>query len=167
MRLKIEQAGEPVLRQAARPLSVEEIQMPAMRELLAHMRETMRDAPGVGLAAPQVGLAIQLAVIEDRAEYLAGIAPETLAERERSVVPFLALFNPHIVSYSEDTADFFEGCLSVGGFSALVRRSRGVTVEYLDERAEPRRLEAAGWLARLLQHEIRHPGGRPVLESTG
>ena len=55
MRLKIVQAGEPVLRQAARPLTAEEIRMPAMRELLTHMRETMRDAPGVGLAAPQVG----------------------------------------------------------------------------------------------------------------
>jgi peptide deformylase len=164
MRLKIVQAGEPVLRQSARPLSAEEIQMPAMRELLAHMRETMRDAPGVGLAAPQVGLSIQLAVIEDRAEYLAGISPETLTERERSVVPFLALFNPHIVAYSEDTADFFEGCLSVSGFSALVRRSRSVTVEYLDEQAEPRRLEAAGWFARILQHEIDHLDGRLYLD---
>ncbi|HEV2200183.1 MAG TPA: peptide deformylase [Bryobacteraceae bacterium] len=165
MRLKIVQAGEPVLRQPARPLSVEEICMPAMRELVAHMRETMRDAPGVGLAAPQVGLAIQLAVIEDRAEYLAAIAPETLAERERSAVPFFALFNPRIVAYSEDTVDFFEGCLSVAGFSALVRRSLGVTVEYLDEQAEPRRLEAAGWFARILQHEIDHLGGALYLDS--
>jgi peptide deformylase len=164
MRLKIVQTGEPVLRQPARPLSTEEIGAAAMRELVGYMRETMRDAPGVGLAAPQVGLSIQLAVIEDRAEYLAGIAPETLAERERSAVPFLALFNPRIVACSEDGAEFFEGCLSVSGFSALVRRSRRVTVEYLDERAEPQRLEAAGWFARILQHEIDHLGGRLYLD---
>jgi peptide deformylase len=160
MRLKIVQAGEPVLRQAARALSAEEIRMPATRELLTHMRETMRDAPGVGLAAPQIGLGIQLAVIEDRPEYMTGVAPEALAARERSAVEFFALFNPRIVNYSEDTVEFFEGCLSVAGFSALVRRSHRVTVEYLDEQAEPQQIEAAGWFARILQHEIDHLGGR-------
>ena len=159
MRLKIVQAGEPVLRQAARPLSTDEITMPGIRELLAHMRETMRDAPGVGLAAPQIGLGIQIAVIEDRAEYLAGIKPEALAERERTPVEYFALFNPKIVSYSEETADYYEGCLSVAGFSALVQRSRRVTVEYLDEQAEVRRIEASGWFARILQHEIDHLSG--------
>ena len=164
MRLKIVQAGEPVLRQAARALSTDEIKMPAMRELLVHMRETMRDAPGVGLAAPQVGLGIQLAVIEDRAEYLAGAKPEALAERERAPVEYFALFNPKIVSYSDDAVDFFEGCLSVAGFSALVRRSRRVTVEYTDEQAEPRRIEASGWFARILQHEIDHLNGHLYID---
>ena len=138
--------------------------MPATRELLTHMRDTMRDAPGVGLAAPQVGLGLQLAVIEDRAEYMTGIAPEVLAARRRSAVEYFALFNPRIVAYSDDTADFFEGCLSVAGFSALVRRSHSVTVEYLDEHAETRRIEAAGWFARILQHEIDHLGGRLYLD---
>ena len=164
MRLKIVQAGEPVLRQAARALSVDEIRMPAMRDLLAHMRETMRDAPGVGLAAPQVGLGIQLAVIEDRPEYLAGVSPELLAEREREPVEYFALFNPKIVSYSDETGEFFEGCLSVAGFSALVRRARRVAVEYLDEQAEPQRLEASGWFARILQHEIDHLNGRLYID---
>ena len=164
MRLKIVQAGEPVLRQSARALSAEEIRMPAMRDLLTHMRETMRDAPGVGLAAPQVGLGIQLAVIEDRAEYLAGVNPELHAERERAPVEYFALFNPRIVFYSDDVVDFFEGCLSVAGFSALVRRSRRVTVEYLDEQAEPRRLDASGWYARILQHEIDHLNGHLYID---
>jgi peptide deformylase len=164
MRLKIVQAGEPVLRQTARALSVDEIRMPAMRELLAHMRETMRDAPGVGLAAPQAGLGIQLAVIEDRPEYMAGVNPAALAERERAPVEYFALFNPKIVSYSEETVDFFEGCLSVAGFSALVRRARRVTVEYLDEQAEPLRLEASGWFARILQHEIDHLNGQLYID---
>ncbi len=138
--------------------------MPAMRELLTHMRDTMRDAPGVGLAAPQVGLGIQLAVIEDRPEYMKGIAPEALAARERSAVEFFALFNPRIVAYADETVEFFEGCLSVAGFSALVARSHRVSVEYLDEQAEPRRIEAAGWFARILQHEIDHLGGRLYLD---
>lgn len=159
VRLKILQTGEPVLRQAARALTAEEIAHPAIQELIAHMRDTMRDAPGVGLAASQIGLAIQLAVVEDRAEYLAGIAPEILASREREPVPFMVLVNPTIVEYSGDTAEFFEGCLSVAGFSALVKRSRRVAVEYLDERAQPRRIEASGWFARILQHEIDHLRG--------
>jgi peptide deformylase len=159
MRLKIVQAGEPVLRQTARALTPGEIALPAIHQLIEFMRDTMRDAPGVGLAAPQVGLALQLAVVEDRPEYTAGIAPERLAERERQPVPYMVLINPRIVAYSEDTVEYFEGCLSVAGFSALVERSRSVTVEYLDEHAEPHTIQASGWFARILQHEIDHLNG--------
>jgi peptide deformylase len=159
VRLKIVQTGEPVLRQTARSLTAPEIANAATQELIGHMRDTMRDAPGVGLAAPQVGLALQLAVIEDRPEYLNGIAPELLAERERQPVPFRVFINPVIVEYSEDTVEFFEGCLSVAGFSALVKRSRRVIIQYLDEHAQPQRLQASGWFARILQHEIDHLRG--------
>lgn len=159
MRLKIVQTGEPVLRQHARSLTAAEIEHPATQELIGHMRDTMRDAPGVGLAAPQVGLGLQIAVIEDRPEYLNGIAPEVLAERERQPVAFRVLINPAIVEYSEESVEFFEGCLSVAGFSALVKRSRRVAVQYLDENAEPRRIDAYGWFARILQHEIDHLHG--------
>jgi peptide deformylase len=68
MKLKIVQAGEPVLRQKARELGIAEIRSEAIQQLIAHMRETMYDAPGVGLAAPQIGESLQLAVIEDRPE---------------------------------------------------------------------------------------------------
>src|ERR1035438_1964405 len=108
MILKIRGVGDPVLRERARPLRREEILLTSTQELIAAMRDTMRDAPGVGLAAPQVGLPIQLAVVEDRAEYLNGIAPKLLAERERQPVPFLVLINPDIVEYSEETVEFFE-----------------------------------------------------------
>src|SRR5262245_6948473 len=122
MRLKIVQAGEPVLRQISRELSPAEIALPAIQQLIEHMRDPMRDAPGVGLAAPQIGLSLQLAVIEDRPEYLAGMAPEKLAERERRPVPYMVLINPRIVASSAESVEFFEGCLSVAGFSALVQR---------------------------------------------
>ncbi len=159
MRIKIVQAGEPVLRAKARELTPEEIRSPEIQNLIVHMRDTMRDAPGVGLAAPQIGLPLQIAVIEDREEFLRGIAPELLAERERAPVPFFVLINPRITSYSKDHAEFFEGCLSVAGFSALVRRPLGVTVEYLDEDAQPHTIQARGWFARILQHEIDHLNG--------
>jgi peptide deformylase len=156
VRLKIVQVGEPVLRQRARPLLKEEIGLPETQQLIVWMHETMRDAPGVGLAAPQVGLPLQLAVIEDRSEYSKDISADRLAERERQAVPFQVLINPRIVEQSEEQVEFFEGCLSLAGFSALVKRSRHVAVEYWDERGQPRRLEAQGWYARILQHEIDH-----------
>ena len=159
MLLKIVQAGEPVLRAAASELSREQIALPQTQVLIDWMRETMRDAPGVGLAAPQVGVSLQLAVIEDRTDYLKDLAPEMLADRERSPVEFHALINPKIVERSEEQVEFYEGCLSLTGFSALVKRSRTVTVEYLDERGGEHRVEARGWYARILQHEIDHLHG--------
>jgi peptide deformylase len=164
VRLKIVQVGEPVLRKRARPLLPEEIALPETQQLIVWMHDTMRDAPGVGLAAPQVGLPLQLAVIEDRPEYSKDVSPDRLAERERQAVPFQVLINPQIVEYSEDQVEFFEGCLSLAGFSALVKRSRQVAVEYLDELGQPRRVEAQGWYARILQHEIDHLHGRLYID---
>ena len=164
MRLKIVQAGEPVLRQRARAIESDEIQNPELQRLIGWMRNTVRDAPGVGLAAPQIGLAIQLAVIEDRAEYLKDLPPRVVAERERQPVEFHALINPRIVERSEEQVEFFEGCLSVAGFSALVKRSRAVTVEYLNEQGASCRIEAQGWYARILQHEIDHLNGQLYID---
>ncbi len=164
MKLKIVQVGEPVLRQRARPLLQEEIALPETQQLIVWMHETMRDAPGVGLAAPQVGLPLQLAVIEDRPEYSKDIAADRLRERERQAVPFQVLINPRIVEQSEEQVEFFEGCLSLTGFSALVKRSRQVAVEYWDEGGQPRRLEAQGWYARILQHEIDHLYGHLYID---
>lgn len=164
MRLKIVQVGDPVLRQAARELSIEETRHPELQHLIEMMHDTMRDAPGVGLAAPQVGLPIQLAVIEDRPEYSRDIAPERLAERERQPVAFQVLINPRIVDRSDEQAEFYEGCLSLSGFSALVKRSTAVTVEYLDERGSACRIEARGWYARILQHEIDHLNGQLYID---
>jgi peptide deformylase len=164
VRLKIVQVGEPVLRQRARPLLEEEIALPETQQLIVWMHETMRDAPGVGLAAPQVGLPLQLAVIEDRPEYSSNIAADRLAERERQAVPFQVLINPRIIEQSEEQVEFFEGCLSLGGFTALVKRSRQVTVEYLDASGQPGRISAQGWYARILQHEIDHLHGRLYID---
>lgn len=159
MKLKIVQAGHPVLRQISRPLSAAEIKSVSTQQLIELMRETMRDAPGVGLAAPQIGLPIQVAVIEDRPEYTRDAEETRLEELERSPVPFHVLINPLLTVLDESSAEFFEGCLSVNGFGALVRRPTRVRVEYLDERAQPMTVEAKGWYARILQHEIDHLNG--------
>jgi peptide deformylase len=171
MILKIRQAGEPVLRQQARPLSAEEILDRTIQDLIESMRETMHDAPGVGLAAPQVGAPVQLAVVEDQPRFLEKLSSEQLAERERSAVPFHVLINPviHISpvtvppSAPEDV-EFYEGCLSVAGFTAIVPRAKAVRVECLNERAEPVTIDAKGWYARILQHEIDHLHGTLYLD---
>jgi len=164
MRLKIVQTGEPVLRQTARPLRKEEILSDQIQRLIEDMRETMRDAPGVGLAAPQVGLPLQLAVIEDREEYLRDLRPEQVAEKERQPVPFHVIVNPTIMPAGEVEVKFHEGCLSVAGFMAVVPRWRKVRVECLDQKGEPRVIEASGWYARILQHEIDHLDGTLYLD---
>jgi len=158
-RLEIVQAGNPVLRQRARALSVAEIRSREIAQLIESMRTCMREAPGVGLAAPQVGLSLQLAVIEDRKEYHKDVAEAQLLERERRPVRFHVLINPAIEEIGGEKAEFFEGCLSLAGFSALVARARAVRVTCLDERGRQKVIEASGWYARILQHEIDHLRG--------
>jgi peptide deformylase len=158
MILKIRQVGELVLRQKSRPLSVEEIGSQYVRHLVESMRETMHDAPGVGLAAPQIGIPLQLVVIEDTPEAIQRLSPEQATERERRPVPFQVLINP-ILTMPEGGAEFFEGCLSLAGYTAIVPRAKRVHVEALNEHAEPVVIDATGWYARILQHEIDHLHG--------
>jgi peptide deformylase len=162
--LKIVQAGDPVLRQRARELAPEEISSPEVKSLIALMRDTMRDTPGVGLAAPQVGVGLRLVVVEDRAEYHAGLAAEELAARERKPVDFHVLINPRLAVEDPTPVEFHEGCLSVSGYAALVPRARGVRVEALDENGAPVCILARGWYARILQHEVDHLDGALYLD---
>jgi len=157
--LTIVQAGDPVLRRAARALRPNEIRSREIRELIQQMKETMYAAPGVGLAAPQIGQGIQLAVIEDRPEYIKDWTPEQLAERERQPVPFHVIINPRITLLGEERVEYFEGCLSLNNLMALTPRARRVRVECVDERGEAKVIEAGGWYARILQHEIDHLAG--------
>jgi len=159
MKLKIVQAGEPVLRKRGRELTRDEIKSAQIQQLIALMQTTMREAPGVGLAAPQVGLSIQLAVIEDQPEYLGHHSAEELEELQRSAVPFHVIINPKLTIVGKESAKFFEGCLSVEGYQAIVDRALKVQVECLNERGEERTIKAHGWYARILQHEIDHLNG--------
>jgi peptide deformylase len=159
MTLPIVQVGNPVLRGKARALSAEEIASASVQELIEEMRDTMREAPGVGLAAPQIGMPLQLLVIEDRPEYLKNVTAERLTLLEREAVPFHVLINPRLTRKPSAEARFFEGCLSFAGFVGVVPRALEVHVEALDERGHPRSFDARGWYARILQHEVDHLEG--------
>jgi peptide deformylase len=164
MILPIVQAGEPVLRKPARTLRPNEIRSREIRALIEDMKETMYAAPGVGLAAPQIGRGIQLAVIEDRRQYMKDWTPEQLEARERTTIPFHVVINPRLQLIGDEQVEFFEGCLSVNGLMALVPRARRLRVECLDESGGHKIIEASGWYARILQHEIDHLLGNLYLD---
>lgn len=159
MGMKIVQVGDPVLRQTGRTLTKEEIRSREIQDLITAMRETMYNAPGVGLAAPQIGLSLQLAVIEDKPEYVKEAPSGFLKERERKPVPFHVIVNPKLTPGEGEQVSFYEGCLSLTGFTAVVPRARSIRVECLNHHGEPRTIEASGWYARILQHEIDHLNG--------
>ena len=150
MKLDIVQVGDPVLRQKAQPLTLDELASPRIQKLIEDMRETMRAAPGVGLAAPQIGESLQLVVIEDT---------YTAPEREREAVPFHVLVNPTLTVRTDEVVSAFEGCLSFSGFSMIVPRARKVRIEALDETGQRVVKVATGWYARILQHEVDHLHG--------
>ncbi|MFB8281665.1 peptide deformylase [Nocardia colli] len=150
----IVQSGDPVLRSVAQEYDgqLDDETLSALVEL---MRRTMHAAPGVGLAAPQIGLPVQLAVIED----LFPVSEEIAITRERHPQEFLVIVNPTYTPSSLRTADFPEGCLSVTGYHAVVRRHADVTLRYTDLGGTSRLAEFSGWPARIVQHETDHLNG--------
>lgn len=147
-------AGDPVLRTPARQYGGE-LGDERLGRLVAAMREALHVAPGVGLAAPQVGVPLRIAVIEDPAE----VSAEVREERGRVRQPFQVLVNPSYESVGDATAAFFEGCLSVPGWQAVTVRHAVVRLRGQDERGRHLDEEFTGWPARIVQHETDHLNG--------
>jgi peptide deformylase len=158
-RTSIVQVGAPVLRARAGEVPPATITTPEFQSLVKTMIATMREAPGVGLAAPQIGIPWRVIVLEDRAELLASVSELEKGERERAPFSTRVFVNPVLKPVGEAQPMFFEGCLSVKGFVGLVERSREVEVTGLDEHAQPQTWRVAGWPARILQHEVDHLDG--------
>ncbi len=156
---KIVQTGNPVLRQVAEQVDVDDIGTKALNKLIDDMIETMRKAPGVGLAAPQIGESLQLCVLEDREELLETLDEDYVSERKRTAVPLTVLINPTIEPVGDGRIAFYEGCLSISGYAAITERWEGVHVRALDREGKPIELRWKGWPARILQHEIDHLNG--------
>jgi peptide deformylase len=148
-----------MLRRPSRPVAPEEIPTPFVQELVASMHQTMHAAPGVGLAAPQVGEGLQIVVMEDDGDPRAAMSPARRDELGRDSLPFTVLINPTVTPVGDGTAEFFEGCLSVSGYSALVRRWARVAVRALDLAGDAIEIELTGWPARIVQHEADHLAG--------
>lgn len=157
----IVKAGDPVLREPASAVPKAEIASTRMQRLVHTMVEVMRRAPGVGLAAPQIGVPLRVIVVEDQTKQVPSAQePPVEDPRLRSGVPLLALFNPEIERVKGvKKAVHYEGCLSVPGYSAQVPRDLEVVVTGLGLDGEPVRLIARGWAARIFQHECDHLKG--------
>ena len=153
---RIVQVGDPVLRAATAAVDPGTIRTVAIQDLIQGMVAAMHKAPGVGLAAPQVGVSRRIIVMEDRPEMTAGLPHDVLMEREREPQPLRVLINPVMTLIGAETRDFFEGCLSITGYTAMVTRHREVAVSYLDEKGNPQEWCARGWPARVMQHEYDH-----------
>lgn len=157
--MPVVQIGDPVLRSRASEVPPEAIPTPDFQALVQRMIATMRAAPGVGLAAPQVGVPWRLIVLEDRPEYVDRLTEGERLERGRVPFGVRVLVNPVLRAVADERATFFEGCLSVAGFVALVDRASEVEVRALDEGGVPRTWRVKGWPARILQHEVDHLDG--------
>lgn len=155
----IVQAGATVLRRRALEVAPSLVPTPAFARLVEIMVAAMRAAPGVGLAAPQIGVPLRVFVAEDDAARMAHQSEEARALRGRLPLPLTILVNPNVVPRSGDEAIFYEGCLSVRGYSALVRRAAAVAVTGMDEGGHRVSLKLAGWPARIMQHEMDHLEG--------
>ncbi|GHH84199.1 peptide deformylase 1 [Streptomyces sulfonofaciens] len=157
--LPIVAAGDPVLRRPAMPYEGQ-LPGPLLARLLTAMREAMHAAPGVGLAAPQVGIPLRIAVVEDPAE----VAEEVRDARGRVPQPFRVLVNPSYEPAGAARAAFFEGCLSVPGWQAVVARYARIRLRAEDEHGRRVDEECAGWPARIVQHETDHLDGMLYLD---
>lgn len=140
--------GNPILRLVAKKLNKEEILSPEVQNLIPKMWSVMKKAGGIGLAAPQIGVSIQLAVIKlenDSERY------ENLDDSEEFVI-----FNPELEVIDETKQGFWEGCLSVPGLRGYVERPRKLKIIFLDEKAKKREIIVEDFLATVFQHELDH-----------
>lgn len=153
--LDIIRPDNPILRKKAKRVTNFDKKL---QTLIDNMVETMIEAPGVGLAAPQVAVSQRLLVAR-------------LQDDEKSKEEFgdlagklYVLVNPEIVKSSKETVEGVEGCLSIPGYLGTVDRFEKITIDSLDRNGKPQRIKAEGWLARVFQHEIDHLDGRLYID---
>jgi len=143
----------PILRKKAK--AVGDPNTPATQQLIEDMIETMRVAPGVGLAAPQVAVSQRIAVIE----YAEPLPEDAPPEAEPPQPKLYVIVNPEITDRSEAMVNGTEGCLSLPGYAGEVLRHQAITVKAFNRKGKPVKIKAQGWLARIFQHEIDHLDG--------
>jgi len=147
MILPIYTYGNPVLRKEAEPIDAN---YPDLNVLIDNMFETMHNADGVGLAAPQIGKAIRLLVVDLSA----------LSDENPDLAAFkIVMINPEMLEMSEEEEEANEGCLSIPGISEKVARARWIKISYLDEKFQQHTNEFEGFRARVIQHEYDHLEG--------
>ena len=157
--LPIVTVGDPVLRTVATALT-DQLEPRTLEHLVEVMRATMHDAPGVGLAAPQIGVPLRIAVIED----MYPVSEEVATQRERTPLPFRAIVNPRYDDIGPARRSFYEGCLSMPGYHAVVSRAASVRLRCTDLHGAVVDEEFGGWPARIVAHETDHLDGTVYID---
>jgi peptide deformylase len=153
--LKVARLGHPVIREKTDPLTVDEIRSPEIQTLIDNMIETMRAYDGVGLAATQVHVAKQVAVIEVQGNPRYPDMPS---------VPLTVLINPKITKRGKKILESWEGCLSIPDLRGVVPRNDSLVCEALDRDGAPFKIQAKEFFARVIQHECDHLQGNVYLD---
>ena len=153
--LKVARLGHPVIRTPAQPIPKERIGSAEIQRLIDDMIETMYEYDGVGLAAPQIHLSKQIAVIE---------AKDNRRYPGEGPVPLTVLINPKILQASKKLVEDWEGCLSVNEFRGRVPRAESLEAEAYNRKGEKVKIQAHGFFARIIQHECDHLAGRVFLD---
>ena len=154
--LKIARLGNPKIRHGAKLVSLDELQSPDIQKFIQDLVETMRDAHGVGIAAPQVHVSKQVIAVE--------VSPDNPRYPNQSAVPLTVLVNPKILEHVEETENGWEGCLSVPDLRGQVPRWTRVRVQALDRYGQEVEFDAQGFYARVIQHEVDHLQGQLFLD---
>ena len=156
--LSIARLGHPILREIAKPVDLEALTAPGdneLQQLIDDMIDTMREEGGVGIAAPQVVRSLQIVIVEYQ---------QNARYPSQDDIPLTVYVNPVITRSGSETASFWEGCLSLKDLRGLVTRPREVTVEAFSRDGKKMVVEATGFLAVVLQHEIDHLHGKVFLD---
>ena len=156
--LPIVQMGEPVLRQRTVPYEGQ-LSRRTLTKLIETMRTTMLEAPGVGLAGPQIGLGMAIAVLEDHVREGDEDDPREIGE-----LPFHVIINPSYEPVGDQTRSFYEGCLSFAGYQAVRRRWLDIIARRQDEDGNRHEERLHGWPARIFQHETDHLSGEVYID---
>ena len=156
--LKVARMGHPVLRAKARPLTAAEIRSPRIQQLIDDMFETMREYQGIGLAAPQVHVALRV--------FVAGLPPKgdddalnDSDDTDRRDVPLMALINPEVTPVGRETIEDWEGCLSIPDIRGRVPRAREIVARGYDRTGKRVEMRVSDFTARVIQHETDHLDG--------
>lgn len=147
--------GNPILRGVAELVKTDQIKTDLFGQLVEDLRDSMKHYGGIGIAAPQIGVSLQVCVIE-----LLGLN----RYGQELNLPFTVFINPKIEVLSSEAKGYWEGCLSVPGLRGFVERPQHIRVTFLNEKAEEQEIVAEGFLATVIQHELDHLFGKLYID---
>lgn len=142
--------GNPKLRLKNQELSSDFLKSDSFTQLLEDLKDSMKHYGGIGIAAPQIGINLKIAIIE---------LPEINRYGQNVKLPFTVFINPKIKFLTQEIQGFWEGCLSVPGLRGFVERPSKIEVEFLDQGGQLQTMKAEGFLATVIQHELDHLDG--------